>query len=268
MEERLHKVLAHCGVGSRRECEELIRQGRVEVDGRLVTELGTKVDPSAVELKVDGERVSVEAPVYYLVHKPKGYLCTSRDDYGRPRVIDLVPEHRRIYTAGRLDEDSEGLVLVTNDGDLTNVLTHPRYKIEKGYRLTVKGPITQEQVEKIESGVWLADGRTAPTDIRKVQRKGGKSLVTVTLHEGRSRELRRIFAKVGLRVSHLLCTSIGPLRIEDLKPGGWRRLQPKELAWLRKPAPPKKKGDGSGKGARKLSDRPSRKGRRGRARND
>jgi len=233
MEERLHKILARCGVGSRRECETLIEQGRVEIDGRVVTKLGTKVDPAASEIRVDGERVALEEHVYYLVNKPKGYVCTSSTERGNPRVIDLVPEQRRIYTVGRLDEGSEGLVILTNDGELANVIAHPRYEVDKTYRLAVRGRVTPEQIARVEKGVWLPEGKSAPAQVRRVERRGGTTLVTVTLWEGRSRELRRIFAKVDLRVTELVRTAIGPLRLLGLRPGAYRRLTEADLAFAR-----------------------------------
>jgi len=234
MKERLHKILAHCGVGSRRECETLILQGRVTVNGDVVTQLGTKVEPGKDELKVDGERVRLEEPVYYLLFKPRGYICTNRDDRGRPRAIDLVRgDNRRIYTVGRLDAESEGLILLTNDGNLANVVSHPSYSVEKTYRVTVKGPVEKEQLDRIEEGVWLAEGRTAPAKIHRVERAGTKTIVTITIFEGRNRELRRIFGKVGLRVGHLVRVAIGPLRSDGLRAGDYRRLEPREMAFLR-----------------------------------
>jgi 23S rRNA pseudouridine2605 synthase len=231
MLERLHKYLAHCGIASRRDCEVLIEEGRVEVNGEVVTRQGTKVDPANDQISVDGERVKMERPVYYLVNKPRGYLCTNDDQYGRPRVVDLVREDRRIYTVGRLDEDSEGLILLTNDGTLANVLTHPRYQFDKTYKLLVRGAVSRDAIRKIEEGVWLSEGRTAPSQVRRVTKKGVNSVVTVTLWEGRNRELRRIFAKVGLRVQSLERTAIGPLRTEGLPRGAYRRLDSRELAF-------------------------------------
>ncbi|HEX5135738.1 MAG TPA: pseudouridine synthase [Planctomycetota bacterium] len=233
MAERLQKVLARCGVGSRRECETLIEQGRVQVDGKVVIKLGTKVEPGEVDIKVDGERVRVEDRVCYLVNKPRGYVCTSSTVHGERRVIDLVPEKRRIYTVGRLDERSEGLVLLTNDGTLSNVICHPRYQVDKTYRLTVQGKVDPKQLERIEKGVWLPEGKSAPAQVRRVDRQGASTVVTVTLWEGRSRELRRIFGKVDLRVSDLVRTAIGPLHLEGLKPGGYRRLTEEEIAFAR-----------------------------------
>jgi 23S rRNA pseudouridine2605 synthase len=231
MRERLHKYLAHCGIASRRECESLIEEGRVEVNGSVVRKLGTTVDPDADSIRVDGEPVRAEKKVYYLVHKPRGYLCTNSDDRGRARVIDLVPEDRRIYTVGRLDEDSEGLILLTNDGTLANVITHPRYEVDKTYKLLIRGTVDPESIDKIETGVWLSDGKTAPAHVRRISKKGPNTLATVTLWEGRNRELRRIFAKVGLRVQTLTRTAIGPLKLEGMPKGAWRRVHPRELAF-------------------------------------
>ncbi|MHC4342191.1 MAG: pseudouridine synthase [Planctomycetota bacterium] len=257
MSDRLQKILAHCGVGSRRHCETLIEEGRVEVNGRVVTKLGTKVDPFGDELKVDGERVRVENRVYYLLNKPKGYICTSSDEMGRPRVIDLVKEDRRIYAVGRLDENSEGLILLTNDGALANVICHPRYQVDKTYSLTVQGQVARDQLERIERGVWLSEGKTAPAQVRRVVRRRASTLVTVTIWEGRNRELRRIFNKVDLKVSHLVRTAIGPLKSSDLPLGSYRRLKESELEFVRKrladgwrPAPvkPFRRGRGSTSG--------------------
>jgi len=231
MRERLHKYLAHCGIASRRDCETLIEEGRVEVNGDVVTRLGTTIDPSEDRVRVDGEQVNEEKKVYYLVNKPRGYLCTNRDDHGRPRVIELVPEQRRIYTVGRLDEDSEGLILLTNDGTLANVVTHPRYEVDKTYKLLVRGSVARDAMKKIESGVWLAEGKTAPAHVRRITRKGPNTLVTVTMWEGRNRELRRIFAKVGLRVQTLLRAAVGTLKLEGMPTGAWRRVHPRERAF-------------------------------------
>jgi len=231
--ERLQKVLAQCGVGSRRECETMIEQGRVQIDGKVVTKMGTKIEPGTVEIKVDGERVRVEERVYYLVNKPRGCVCTSSPEHGAWRVIDLVPDQKRIYTVGRLDERSEGLVLLTNDGELSNIICHPRYQVDKTYRLTVQGRVEPKQLERIEKGVWLPEGKSAPAQVRRVERHGASTVVTVTLWEGRSRELRRIFAKVDLRVSDLVRTAIGPLRLEGMKPGAYRRLGEEDLAFAR-----------------------------------
>jgi 23S rRNA pseudouridine2605 synthase len=233
MSERLQKILAHCGVGSRRQCEVLIGEGRVEVNRKVVTKLGTKVEPGTDEIRVDGERVALEERVYYLLNKPRGYICTSSDEFGRPRIVDLIRDERRIYAVGRLDEDSEGLVLLTNDGAVANILCHPRYQVDKTYRLTVKGHVARDQLQRIERGVWLAEGKTAPAQVRRIDRRADSTLVTVTIWEGRNRELRRIFAKVDLKVTHLVRTAIGPLRVDGLPAGGYRRLEARELEFVR-----------------------------------
>jgi len=270
MQERLQKILARCGVGSRRECEGIIEQGRVAINGAIVTKLGTKVDPGEDKILVDGEPVKPEDRVYYLLNKPKGFLCTNSDDFGRQKVIDLIPDHRRIYTVGRLDEGSEGLILLTNDGKLANIICHPRYQVDKTYRLTVPGPVQPAQLERIERGVWLSEGKTAPAQIRRVDRRGNRTIVTVTIWEGRNRELRRIFAKVDLRVSHLLRTAIGPLTIDGLETGSYRRLTEKELAFARermaegwKPRPAKPAGRPAKRGRADVSTGKPARGPRG-----
>src|SRR5215831_16435177 len=156
--ERLNKLLAHAGLGSRRHCETLIRSGRVALDGRIVRELGTKVDPQKQRVAVDGEPVRSERPVYWLVNKPRGYLCTNRDPAGRPLAVDLVPQvSQRVYTVGRLDEASEGLLLLTNDGDLAHRLMHPRFGVEKTYLVQVAGDPPPEDLRQLLQGVWLSD---------------------------------------------------------------------------------------------------------------
>src|SRR5438093_710391 len=157
--ERLNKLLAHAGVGSRRQCDELIRAGRVRVDGQVVHDLGTKMDPDAQRVAVDGHPVKLERLVYWLVNKPRGVLCTNFDPAGRPRAIDLVPHvEQRVYTVGRLDEASEGLLLLTNDGDLAHRLMHPRYGVEKTYLVQVAGHPSRDDVQQLLQGVWLSDG--------------------------------------------------------------------------------------------------------------
>ena len=158
--ERVQKVLAHAGLGSRRSCEELIRQGRVAVDGQVIRELGTRVDPDKARITVDGEAIRRESMVYYAVNKPKGYVSTNADPAGRPRVVDLLPEiPERVYTVGRLDEESTGLMILTNDGELANRLAHPRYGVEKLYRALIAGTPDQEVLAKLTAGVWLSDGK-------------------------------------------------------------------------------------------------------------
>jgi len=164
---RLHKYLASTGAGSRRECETFIEQGRVSVNGKVVTKLGTKVDPTSDKILLDGERVAAEEKVYYILHKPAGVICTNSDERGRMRAVDVVrDEKHRVYTVGRLDAESTGLIVVTNDGAITNIICHPRYRIEKTYHVVVRGEMTREMLAQVEAGVWLSEGKASPARVR------------------------------------------------------------------------------------------------------
>ncbi len=230
--ERLQKFLAHAGVGSRRKCEELIVQGRVELDGRVVTELGTKVDPSKQKVFVDGERVRAEKPVAYLVNKPRGYVSTTSDERGRKCVTDLVPDARRLYPAGRLDGESQGLIVLTNDGELADVLTHPRYGVEKVYLVAVDR-FTEEARKKLLAGVRLSEGKARADKIFL----RGKKLVEITLHQGMNRQVRRMLAKVGVKAKKVTRVRVGPFSLGRMKPGAWRRLRPEEVTRIRRLRP-------------------------------
>jgi 23S rRNA pseudouridine2605 synthase len=255
MKERLQKVLARAGVASRRASEEIIRQGRVTVNGEMVTRPGRTVDAGADDIRVDGARIRAEKLVYWLVNKPKGVLCTSSDPEGRRRVVDMVPDRsHRLYPVGRLDEDSEGLIIVTNDGELAQLVAHPRHEVEKVYDLSIRGEISTEAVRKIERGIWLSEGRTGPARMR-VKRRGPRvSHVIVTIREGRNREIRRMFARIEHPVLSLRRTQIGPIRDPRLKVGTCRRLTATEVAELKAVArgerPPARR-----KGARKPKPR-------------
>jgi 23S rRNA pseudouridine2605 synthase len=233
--ERLQKFLAHSGVASRRECEKLIVAGRITVNGKKVLELGTKVDPERDEVRVDTELIGApKRPLTYLVWKPRGFVCTTKDERGRRTVLELVPDtDRRLYPIGRLDEDSDGLILVSDDGALTNLVTHPRYGIPKTYDLRIRGKLESVDVRRVESGVWLAEGKTGPTRIRVKKRGRDISRVEVTLTEGRNRELRRIFARIGHPVLSLRRIRIGPLSGRRLRIGQYRRLSGKEIGELK-----------------------------------
>jgi 23S rRNA pseudouridine2605 synthase len=234
--ERLHKYLASTGAGSRRECETFIEQGRVTVNGRVVTKLGTKVNPLADRVTLDGEPVRPQDHVYYLLHKPSGVICTNSDERGRMRAVDVIrDEAHRVYTVGRLDADSTGLILVTNDGAIANIVCHPRYRIEKTYQVVVRGEVSREQLAKIEAGVWLSEGKASPARVRPVARnpKRNETLLEITLFEGRNREVRRVFARVGLPVRRLVRTRVGPLELGALPVGHFVRLNPSDLAFVR-----------------------------------
>lgn len=233
--ERLQKVLAAAGIGSRRQCEELIRAGRIEVDGKVVTELGTRVDPSASKIRVDGEAIGSPERVYYAVNKPEGVVSTARDPAGRPRVVDLVPGDRaRLFPVGRLDLYSEGLILLTNDGELANQLTHPRFGVAKTYRVQVAGEPSAEILDKLRRGVYLAEGMTRVDSVIVKTHHGKSTILEIVLSEGRNREIRRIMAKVGHKVMKLMRLAVGPVRLGKLGPGEYRRLTRAEVDALRR----------------------------------
>jgi 23S rRNA pseudouridine2605 synthase len=237
--ERLNKVLAHAGVGSRRHCEELIAAGRVTVDGRAVRELGTKVEPEQ-HVAVDGQPIHAERSVYWLVNKPRGYLCTNFDPARRPLAIDLVPQvSQRVYTVGRLDEDSEGLLLLTNDGDLANRLMHPRFGVEKTYLVQVAGHPTREDQQKLHEGVWLSDGHVKARHVKRLKNQGESTWLKIVLSEGKNREIRRMLARLGHKVMRLKRIAIGPVQLGNLKSGKARKLTAPELAELRRAAMPR-----------------------------
>jgi 23S rRNA pseudouridine2605 synthase len=217
---RLQKVLAQVGIGSRRVCEDLIAEGRITVNGAVAT-LGRRVDPATDRIAVDGVPLSVRPGlVTYLLNKPVGVVSTASDPQGRPTVVDLLPAEPRVHPVGRLDVDSEGLLLLTNDGDLTFHLTHPRFGVEKEYLVAVRGRLRPVEVRRLREGVVLDDGITAPARVALVE----PGLARITIHEGRNRQVRRMCAAVGHPVERLVRTRIGPLADRSLAPGEWRAL--------------------------------------------
>lgn len=232
---RLQKYLAESGVASRRACEELILAGRVRVNGRPVRELGTSVDPARDRVEVDGREVRPEPKAYVLLYKPRGYVTTARDPQGRPKVTDLVAgAGGRVFPVGRLDYDSEGLLLLTNDGDLAYRLTHPRFHVPKTYHVALDRPPGPAALDEIARGIALEDGRTAPAEVRVVRGDGGEALVEMTIHEGRKRQVRRMWAALGFEVTWLKRVRMAGLELGKLEPGRWRHLRPSELRSLRK----------------------------------
>ncbi|KAF0239984.1 MAG: 23S rRNA pseudouridine, partial [Planctomycetota bacterium] len=222
MQTRLQKLLAHAGIASRRECEEIIAAGRVTVNGKVVTELGSKADPDADDVRCDGDPVKAEKPVYFLLNKPSGVLCTNEKSYGHTRVIDLFPGvAQRLYTVGRLDSESTGLLIVTNDGELANRIAHPRYEVDKTYAVAVKGWLEGPALEKIQKGVWLAEGKTGRAKVRIIKRTRQMTTLEITIHEGKNREVRRLFAKVGHSVVALRRIEIGGLLLGKIHEGQW-----------------------------------------------
>ncbi len=233
----MQKVLAAAGFGSRRACEELIETGRVTVDGETIAELGEKVDPGRQDLRVDGQRVRVQRHAYYAVHKPPGVLSTSRDPSGRPVVIDLVPVRgQRLFAVGRLDKSSEGLILVTNDGEWAQRLTHPRYGVAKTYDVMVAGQIQPTAARDLERGIRLAEGLAKAERVVIRRRTAKSSRLTIVLREGRNREIRRLLARIGHKVLRLRRVGVGPLRLGALPPGQSRRLTEAEVKSLTRAA--------------------------------
>jgi 23S rRNA pseudouridine2605 synthase len=230
--ERLQKVLARAGLGSRRVCEDLIADGRVTVSGE-VARLGRRVDPERDAVALDGVPVVVRDDlVYYLLNKPTGYVSTASDPEGRATVLDLVPATPRVYPVGRLDYDTEGLLLLTNDGELTHLLTHPSFGVVKTYLAEVEGDPSPAAVRALREGVELDDGITAPARVTVVQRRGDTAAVELGIHEGRNRQVRRMCEAVGHPVVRLVRTRIGPLRDGSLRPGTWRALERSEVRRL------------------------------------
>jgi 23S rRNA pseudouridine2605 synthase len=234
---RLNKYLADRGIASRRKCDELIAGGQVTVDGELTTELGTKIDPERQSVEIDGYVLKPGGMRrrYYLLNKPAGVVCTNEPRETRPRAVDLITDARkgRIYTVGRLDEESKGLILLTNDGDFANRIMHPRYGVEKTYVVRVAGKIDDAALQKIRDGVHLAEGRTAGARVLVDKRLRDQSTLTLTLREGMNREIRRAFAAVGFKVLDLRRTRIGPLSERGMKIGRWRELTSEEVEALR-----------------------------------
>ena len=229
---RLQKLLARAGIGSRRTVEDLIVEGRVTVNGE-VAELGRRADPDADRIEVDGALIGLRADtVWYLLNKPAGVVTTASDPQGRPTVVELVPEEPRVFPVGRLDADTEGLLLLTNDGDATHRLTHPSYGVEKEYLAHVTGTPSRGALRRLREGVELDDGPTAPAKVSTV----APDVVRLVIHEGRNRQVRRMCEAVGHPVVRLVRVRIGPIRDTHLGPGGWRALEPAEVRGLERAA--------------------------------
>jgi 23S rRNA pseudouridine2605 synthase len=240
MEERLQKILARAGFGSRRACEAFITQGRVRVNGR-VARLGEKADPASDEITLDGELLApAERLTYVALHKPRGVVSSLAPQGDRQTVRDLVPLEEWLYPVGRLDVESEGLILLTNDGDLTDRLTHPRYESEKEYRVLVKGNPDEERLEVWRRGVMLNGKRTAPAKVKREARTEAGAWLRVTMHEGRQHEIRDIGQALGMPVLRLVRVRMGALELGDLRPGEWRLLKDWEVKRLRENIEPQR----------------------------
>ena len=232
-EERLQKILAAAGLGSRRSCEDLIVAGRVFVDGKRVTELGTKADPDTQKIDCDGEAVRPAKKLYYLINKPRGYVCTTSDPAGRPRAVDLVPcRDQRMFTVGRLDSDTEGLLIVTNDGSFAQQVAHPRYGVTKTYEARVKGALSDEAKQGLLDGIWIDGHRCSAQWVKILKRKGSETILRLVMQEGRNREVRRMLGRLGHRVTYLARVCIGSLEDKTLRAGRYRKLRVAEIQEL------------------------------------
>jgi 23S rRNA pseudouridine2605 synthase len=230
---RLQKALSQAGIASRRAGENLIARGRVEVNGEVITEQGRRVDPTVDVIRVDGKRVPPQASHRYLVlNKPQGVVCAMQDTHGRRTVAEFVPEGVRLFHVGRLDAETEGLLVLTNDGDFAQRLTHPSYEVPKTYLAEITGEISEATLKKLRAGIELEDGPITPDEVKLVQRSGGRSLVRVVLHSGRNRIVRRIFDFLGHPVERLSRLAIGPVRLGTLQSGSTRELTSDELGQL------------------------------------
>ncbi len=230
---RLHVLLARCGLGSRRACEEFIRKGRVSVDGVAVTELGVRVDPASQTVLFDTEPIRPDRPACNMQNKPKGVLCTNSDPAGRTRVIALFPSDAgRLFPIGRLDENSVGLLLVTNDGELSHQLAHPKFQVPKTYHVLVAGIPNGETLKKARGGIYFSDGLFRVDRVKKLKTKGKSTVLEVKLAEGRNREIRRLFARLGHKVMQLERATFGPLELRNVAPGRYRALTKKEMTLL------------------------------------
>lgn len=232
--ERLQKILSRAGIASRRKAERLLQEGRVRVNGQVVSRLDFKADPLEDHIRVDGRLVTrLEPPAYVLLNKPRGFLCTLNDPFGRPVVGDLLKRLKlRLYPAGRLDADSEGLVILTNDGDFFQHLAHPRYHKPRTYLVKVKGLPDKEEIERLRRGVDLSDGLTQPAQVKLIRKLKANSWWRVVVREGRNRLVRRMFERIGHPVLRLIRIQFGPLRLSGLRRGEYRLLSRKEVDLL------------------------------------
>ena len=229
--ERLQKILSRAGIASRRAAEQMILDGRIAVDGKIITELGAKFDITVNKISVDGKIISYsEDKIYILLNKPQNVLSSAKDDRGRKTVVDLIIDvNERIYPVGRLDYDTEGLILLTNDGELMNALLHPKFQIDKTYFAKVTGNVTDDKLKLLQNGIQLDDGMTAPAIVRVIGKSNTEAKIEITIHEGRNRQVRRMFAAINCEVKRLKRIRFANLTIKDLKIGQYRRLNETEL---------------------------------------
>jgi 23S rRNA pseudouridine2605 synthase len=246
-QERLQKFMSAAGIDSRRNCEQLIIQGVVKVNGHVVSTLPAFVDPEVDTVTVRGRKLAPStAKVYYLLNKPKGVICTNSDPEGRRRAIDLIGTKARILTVGRLDVETTGLIILTNDNELVNRLTHPKYELPKTYIARLRGSITPEAIEQLKRGVWLPDGKTQGTGLKVLKRSVKESLIQMTITQGLNRQVRPMFLAVGFKVLGLRREQIGKLTAKGLSVGSWRHLTAAEVNYLKAATKEEKHGKGGG----------------------
>ncbi len=232
--QRLQKILASAGIDSRRKCEELILEGAVTVNGVMVNELPAFADAETDDIRVDGERIKRAEKVYYLLNKPKGVICTNSDPMHRKRAIDLIDTQQRIFCVGRLDADTTGAIILTNDSELTNRLTHPRYELPKTYHVKLRGKMEGEQIEKLKKGVWLSEGKTERAAVKVLKKTATETLLEVSIRQGLNRQIRRTFAHLGFKVKALKRTQIGNVVLKGIAVGNYKKLTGAQIAYLKK----------------------------------
>ncbi len=231
--ERLQKILAAAGIDSRRNCEQLILDGAVSVNGHIVDSLPVFADPETDIIKVHGKKLKSRLKVYYLLNKPKNVICTNRDPQGRKTAVDIIGSRERIFCAGRLDADTTGAIILTNDTELVNILTHPKFGLHKTYVATVKGLLTPEHVEKLRKGIWLAEGKTSKASVKLLNAGPQQSTLEITISEGMNRQIRRMLARLDFKVKNLKRTKIGKITLHGLGSGNWRKLDAYEIKYLK-----------------------------------
>jgi pseudouridine synthase len=224
--------MAACGVASRRKCEEIIGQGVVTVNGSVVTEVGTKIDEDSDQVCVHGKKLTLSPKKYYIMNKPAGYVTTNADEFGRKTVFDFLKDQDRIFAVGRLDRDSAGLLILTNDGEFSQEVSHPKNRIPKTYEVFTKGKPNQEQISMLAKGIYIDGYRTSRAKVRLAGMRNGNAVSRITLCEGKNRQVRKMYASVGLPVKRLTRIGIGGFSDRSLKPGAYRRLKKKEIALI------------------------------------
>ncbi len=230
---RLNKYLANLGICARREVKQLLKEKIITVNDERAKEPGIRIDPQKDAIRIDGNKVKSPTLVYYVLNKPKGIVSTTADEFGRKNVTTLVPKDQRVYPVGRLDKDTTGLIILTNDGELTNLLTHPRYHVDKVYRLDIAGRLDKFQLKALRDGVLLDDGITYPAEVKIISESNGKSIVEMKIHEGRNRQIRRMCETVGATLTALQRVRFGPIALSGLKEGTYRDLTKKEIDSLK-----------------------------------